>query len=59
MSSTVRDPVPIALVIALLLGASVTALAYTQLGGHDVTVKDLTAPIAAAPSATWRPTDLT
>ena len=48
MSSTIRIPVPIALVIALLLGASMTALAYTQLGGHDVTVRDLTAPIAAA-----------
>ena len=48
MSSTIRIPVPIALVIALLLGASVTALAYTQLGGHDLTVRDLRAPIAAA-----------
>ena len=47
MSSTIRIPVPIALVIALLLGSSITALAYSQLGGHDVTVRDLTAPIAA------------
>ena len=39
---------PIALVIAMLLGASVTALAYTQLGGHDLTVRDLRAPIAGA-----------
>ena len=48
MSSTIRIPVPIALVIAMLLGASVTALAYTQLGGHDLTVRDLRAPIAGA-----------
>ncbi len=40
-------PVPIAVVIALLLGSSITALAYTQFGGHDVTVRNLTAPIAA------------
>ena len=47
MSSTIRIPVPIAVVIALLLGSSITALAYTQFGGHDVTVRNLTAPIAA------------
>jgi hypothetical protein len=38
---------PIGIVVGLLIGASVTALGFTQLGRPDVSVRDLTAPITA------------